>query len=304
MPWIRNRLSWSMRPSAAGRRTPARNRGPERSCRTTSTARPAVAVPRAGRPAPPITGAARARRSPEGATRSRPRAAPASGRGTTSSPREAIPRDACLTRRPADRRGLRRRRGGMVRLCGGRPALSGASGGGDSEEADQGVEGAAPLARRVERVGGTSGGVRPRPGRRRAEGPAARVSAGRSWPVSSSCPSSSRGPSCVTRAPPRAPLTVGRPRRDHPSADQLRVRVRHAAILRHREGHFHCDGYLHRDGIITSIWDDHLHRDDHVHRDDPSIGMIGMITSIGMVPSIGMILHREDPPSGGSLPSG
>ena len=34
----------------------------------------------------------------------------------------------------------------------------------------------------------------PRPGRRRAEGPAARVSAGRSWPVSSSCPSSSRGP--------------------------------------------------------------------------------------------------------------
>ena len=81
--------------------------------------------------------------------------------------------------------------------------LSGASVGGDSEEADQCVEGAAPRARRVERVGGTSGGVRPRPGRRRAEGPAARVSAGRSWPVSSSCPSSSsRGPSCVTRAPP------------------------------------------------------------------------------------------------------
>ena len=58
--------------------------------------------------------------------------------------------------------------------------LSGAYLCGDSEEADQCVEGAAPLARRVERVGGTSGGVMPRPGRRRAEGPAARVSAGRS----------------------------------------------------------------------------------------------------------------------------
>ena len=34
--------------------------------------------------------------------------------------------------------------------------LSGASLGGDSEEADQCVEGAAPRARRVERVGGTS----------------------------------------------------------------------------------------------------------------------------------------------------
>ena len=44
------------------------------------------------------------------------------------------------------------------------------------------MEGAAPRARRVERVGGTSGGVRPRPGRRRAEGPAARVSAGRACP--------------------------------------------------------------------------------------------------------------------------
>jgi hypothetical protein len=63
-----------------------------------------------------------------------------------------------------------------------RPALSGASGGGASEEADQGVAGAAPRARRVERVGGTSGGVMPRPGRRRAEGPAARVSAGRACP--------------------------------------------------------------------------------------------------------------------------
>ena len=60
--------------------------------------------------------------------------------------------------------------------------LSGASLCGDSEEADQGVAGAAPRARRVERVGGTSGGVMPRPGRRRAEGPAARVSAGRACP--------------------------------------------------------------------------------------------------------------------------
>ena len=136
-------------------------------------------------------------------------------------------------------------------MCGGRPALSGASGGGASEEADQGVAGAPPRARRVERVGGTSGGVMPRPGRRRAEGPAARVSAGRSWPVSSSCPSSSsRGPSCVTRAPPRAPLTVGLQLREHPSADHLRVRVRHAAILRHRHGHFHCDGCLHCDGYF------------------------------------------------------
>ena len=104
----------------------------------------------------------------------------------------------------------------------------------------------------------------PRPGRRRAEGPAARVSAGRSWPVSSSCPSSSsRGPSCVTcappRAPPRAPLTVGLQRREHPSADHLRVRVRHAAILRHRDGHFHCDGCLHCDGRFHC--DGHLHRD-------------------------------------------
>ena len=69
---------------------------------------------------------------------------------------------------------------------------------GDNEEADQCVEGAAPRARRVERVGGTSGGVMPL--------------------------------------------------REHPSADQLRVRVRHAAILRHRDGHFHCDGRLHCDG--------------------------------------------------------
>ena len=38
---------------------------------------------------------------------------------------------------------------------------------GDNEEADQCVEGAAPRARRVERVGGTSGGVMPRPGRPR-----------------------------------------------------------------------------------------------------------------------------------------
>ena len=60
--------------------------------------------------------------------------------------------------------------------------LSGASLCGDSEEADQCVEGAAPRARRVERVGGTFGGVMPRPGRRRAEGPAARVSAGRACP--------------------------------------------------------------------------------------------------------------------------
>ena len=44
-----------------------------------------------------------------------------------------------------------------------RPALSGASGGGASEEADQGVAGAAPRARRVERVGGTSGGVHAAP---------------------------------------------------------------------------------------------------------------------------------------------
>ena len=95
-------------------RTPARNCGPERSCRTrrTSTARPAVAVPRAGRPAHPITGAARARRgTPRGRRAARPSAAPASGRGTTRSPREAIPRDACPTRRPAARRSLRRRRG-------------------------------------------------------------------------------------------------------------------------------------------------------------------------------------------------
>ena len=61
---------------------------------------------------PPTTGAARARRgTPRGRRAARPSAAPASGRGTTSSPREAIPRDACPTRRPADRRGLRRRRG-------------------------------------------------------------------------------------------------------------------------------------------------------------------------------------------------
>ena len=62
--------------------------------------------------------------------------------------------------------------------------------------------------------------------------------------------SSSRGPSCVTRAPPPAPPTVGRQRREHPSADHLRVRVRHAAILRHREGSFHCDGYRHCDGRL------------------------------------------------------
>ena len=37
-------------------------------------------------------------------------------------------------------------------------------------------------------------------------------------------------------------------RREHPSADHRRVRVRHATILRHRDGHFHCDGHFHRDG--------------------------------------------------------
>ena len=57
--------------------------------------------------------------------------------------------------------------------------------------------------------------------------------------------SSSRGPSCVTRAPRP---TVGLQRQDHSSAGHRRVRVRHAAILRHREGHFHCDGHLHCDG--------------------------------------------------------
>ena len=154
--------------------------------------------------------------------------------------------------------------------------LSGASVGGDSEEADQCVEGAAPLARRVERVGGTSGGVMPRPGRRRAEGPAARVSAGRSWPVSSSCPSSSsRGPSCVTRATPRAPLTVGLQLREHPSADHLRVRVRHAAIL------CVCVFAMRRSsdiGMVTSI---------------------AMVTSIGMVASIGRVASRP----GESVPS-
>ena len=55
MPWIRTRVWWSIRPYAAGRRTTARHCGPARSCRTrrTSTARPAVAGPRAGRPTPP-----------------------------------------------------------------------------------------------------------------------------------------------------------------------------------------------------------------------------------------------------------
>ena len=53
----------------------------------------------------------------------------------------------------------------------------------------------------------------PPPGGRghgRAPDPPRRPPRGRSWPVSSSCPSSSsRGPSCVTRAPPPAPLTGG-----------------------------------------------------------------------------------------------
>ena len=243
---IRNRLWWSIRPYAAGRRAPARNRGPERSCRTrrTSPARPAVAAPRAGRPAPPITGAARARRgTPRGRRVARPSAAPASGRGTTSSPREAIPRDACPTRRPAARRGLRRRRGVRrcpVRLCGGRPALWGV-----------------PVRR--QRGGGSGRGGRRAPGspcgargrhvwRRHAapRSPAGRGTGragfrGAGVPVSSS----SRGPSCVTRAP-RPP--VGLPLRDHPSADHRRVRVRHAAILRHREGSLHCDGGFHLEG--------------------------------------------------------
>ena len=57
--------------------------------------------------------------------------------------------------------------------------------------------------------------------------------------------SSSRGPSCVTRAPRP---TVGLPLRDHPSAGHRRVRVRHAAILRHRDGSLHCDGGFHLEG--------------------------------------------------------
>ena len=101
------------------------------------------------------------------------------------------PARSCPRRRGAPRGSVSRHR---LYACAAGGRLFGASVGGDSEEADQCVEGAAPRARRVERVGGTSGGVMPRPGRRRAEGPAARVSAGRSWPVSSSCPSSSRGP--------------------------------------------------------------------------------------------------------------
>ena len=249
---IRNRLWWSIRPYAAGRRAPARNRGPERSCRTrrTSPARPAVAAPRAGRPAPPITGAARARRgTPRGRRAARPSAAPASGRGTTSSPREAIPRDACPTRRPAARRGLRRRRGVRrcpVRLCGGRPALWGV-----------------PVRR--QRGGGSVRGGRRAPGspcgargrhvwRRHAapRSPAGRGTGragfrGAGVPVSSS----SRGPSCVTRAP-RPP--VGLPLRDHPSAGHRRVRVRHAAILRHREGSSYIAMVASIRWIVTSIW--------------------------------------------------
>ena len=76
----------------------------------------------------------------------------------------------------------------------------------------------------------------------------------RSWPVSSSCPSSSsRGPSCVTRAPPPAPPTGGRQRREHPSADPLRVRVRQAAILRHRDRCLHLGRYIRLDRYIRHI---------------------------------------------------
>ena len=72
--------------------------------------------------------------------------------------------------------------------------------------------------------------------------------------------SSSRGPSCVTRAPRP---TVGLQLRDHPSAGHRRVRVRHVAILRHREGYLHCDGSLHWDGYRHC--DGRLHCDGHLH---------------------------------------
>ena len=67
------------------------------------------------------------------------------------------------------------------------------------------------------------------------------VARGAGVPVSSS----SRDPSCVTRAPRP---TVGLQLRDHPSAGHRRVRVRHAAILRHRDGSLHCDGGFHLEG--------------------------------------------------------
>ena len=197
---------------------------------------------------PPITGAARARRgTPRGRRAARPSAAPASGRGTTRSPREAIPRDACPPRRPAAPRGLRRRRGGRrcpVRLCGGRPALWGVRGrrqrGGGSVRGGRRAPGS-PCGARGRHVGRRQGAPRSPAGR--GTGRAGVRGAG--VPVSSSCPSSSRGPSCVTRAPRP---TVGLQRRDHSSAGHRRVRVRHAAILRHRDGSFHCDGGFHLEG--------------------------------------------------------
>ena len=141
---------------------PARHCGPARSCRTrrTSTARPAVAVPRAGRPAPPRSLALHVRDvAPRGGDALRGRALhppPGAGRRArharrsrvTPAPPDAPPPGAVCGDGVAAVDAL------YACAAGGR--LSGASLGGDSEEADQCVEGAAPRARRVERVGGTS----------------------------------------------------------------------------------------------------------------------------------------------------
>ena len=249
---IRNRLWWSMRPYAAGRRTPARNCGPARSCRTRrpSPARPAVAGPRAGRPAPrsralrvrdvdPRGGDARrgrARHPPPGAGR---RARHARRSRVTPAPPDAPPPGAVCGDGVAA--------GDARYACAAGGRLSGASLGGASEEADQGVAGAAPL--------GSPCGARGRHvGRRHAapRSPAGRGTGragvrGAGVPVSSS----SRGPSCVTRAPRP---TVGLQRRDHSSAGHRRVRVRHAAILRHRDGYLHCDGYRHCEWSLALGW--------------------------------------------------
>ena len=261
MPWIRNRLWWSIRPYAAGRRTTARHCGPERSCRTrrTSTARPAVAVPRAGRPTPPITGAARARRGTPRGDALRGRALhppPGAGRRARNARRSRVtpaPPDAPPTGAVCG--------DGVAAVddlydCAAGGRLSGASVCGDNEEADQCVEAAAPRARRVERVGSNvwRRHAAPRSPAGRGTGRAGVRGAG--VPVSSS----SRGPSCVTRAPRP---TVGLQRRDHSSAGHRRVRVRHAAILRHRDGYFHWDGYRHCDGRLHC--DGHLHWDGSLH---------------------------------------
>ena len=328
VPWIRNRLSWSRRPYAAGRRArPAtvdqraragrgahRRRGRLWLCHVLAGPPPPRSLALRVRDVEPRGGDAlrgRALHPPPGAGR---RARHARRSRVTPAPPDAPPPGAVCGDGVASVDAL------YACAAGGR--RSGASVCGDSEEADHGVEGAAPRARRVERVGGTSGGVRPRPGRRRAEGPAARVSAGRACPCRrrraarrashaphgrlSACSvgtirqpvivvcvfamrrSSDIGmvtyiamvtdiamvaciamvasiwrvasigesgvsagrvcPVCRGGGPPAAAcrpggsrhapspvrlarLVCGLPRRDHPSADHRRVRVRHAAIL-------------------------------------------------------------------------